>query len=120
MDESIKNAGFELMRLIDEWIKEKDISGTKFNQDRLDRLNKVNVFIAALFGKNAKKIAFNPPNNEQRYCFTYVVTESIDIVELDQKERFKKLIDLTDTFAVLPVSPTEIHISFSVDNIWEE
>lgn len=109
----------KLLYLLNSWIEEKNQSGTKFNPDKLDRLNEINLIVAALFGKNAKKIEFNPPSSTQKYCFTFIVTESIDIVELKHKALFQRLVELTDTFAVNAIDETTIHITFSVDNIWE-
>ena len=119
-EKKISEQGKELINLLDQWINEPEIDGKIFNQGKLDKLNKTNVIIALLFGENCKNIKFTPPQKDKKYCFTFIITESVDIVDENHKKMFQQLIEITDSFAVAAINSKEIHVAFSVDNIWKE
>lgn len=108
-----------LVNLIDQWLSEPEIKGVKIVQKNLARLVASHKLVLDIFS-GATNIEFSVPDAEQKYCFTYIITGSVDVIESEHKKKFIKLLELTDTFAVLPHTATSIFVVLSVDNIWIE
>ena len=115
------NPEMNLLQMVNEWLQDGDIRGTKINQNNLDRLNMANLIALSLF-KNVKKYTFEPPEPQRSFAQTFIFCEdfSIEKIKIKEKELFDELMKLVDTFEVGAISENQIMVSYSINDVWSE
>lgn len=112
--------------LISEWMKEGDIFGKTMNKANLQKFNDANIMAAKFFEDVPDvEFQFEVPAKNKSFVSTDIVCQIIEFERTkdgssEKADLLQELMTTADYFAISPVSPASIHLSFSINDIWME